>query len=368
MKSVRIFALLFFLISAFLLSQPKIFLHQVDVSDFPKVKVYISVLDQSGNSIKGLDEKNFSLNDSGFRITNFACSSIFPNREWIALVIALDRSGSMKGRPFADAKKGARVLIQKVGLLDKIAILFFDEVIQWKTDFIRDKELLKEKLETGISSKNTALYDAIFQSVDKLESIHAPRKAVVILSDGKDTESSKSRTECIGKVREGNIPVHIIGLGEQINRDFIENIAEESHGNYHFAVSSSELQNIYASIAEQLENQYILSYVYEADKKPGIHNLEVEMNYMGEHIRDKILYSLDTYAYEGTQYRVIKPLNKMGLYIAALAGGILGVIVFLILNKLLFEATGTSRRLRTVFVVLGAVLFMTLGVFIYYFI
>ncbi|MBN1272957.1 MAG: VWA domain-containing protein [Candidatus Aminicenantes bacterium] len=367
MKRFCSFLVILIILQLSLFSQTKFFLHQVDVSDFPLVKVYISVLDDAGTSIKGLDKNNFVLTDSGIPIRKFESSSIFPNREWIAVVLALDKSGSMEGRPLDDAKKGACVFIEKAGLLDQIALLLFDEEVYWITDFTGDKELLLKKIEAVMPQKNTALHDALFQSLEKLTGIQAPRKAVVILTDGKDTESEKSQTECLKKIQDTKIPVYIIGLGENINRDFIELAAEESHGNSYFAVTSSDLQNIYASIAAQLENQYIISYTFEDKKRPGIHALEIEMNYGGEKLKDKILYSLDTYALAGVSGEQEGKVNGIGILAAAAIGGIIGLIAFLLIGRQIFMGIGISRGWKVAFVFLGILFFMIMGGLIYYF-
>jgi len=182
-KTIICFILFLLPFSAY--PQPRAIIHQVDISRFPVMRAYVSVLDSQGETIKGLDRTFFSLNEDGVEIDGIQCSSIFPNQEWLAVVIAIDKSGSMKGTPIEEAKNGARKFIQKAGLQDRISLMFFDDEIFWKTNFTREKELLQKEIESVIPQNNTSLYDALTQSLDRLKNIDSPRKAAVILTDGK---------------------------------------------------------------------------------------------------------------------------------------------------------------------------------------
>jgi VWFA-related protein len=349
-------------------SQPKLIIHQVDYSNFPLLKAYVSVLDDAGESIKGLDKAYFSLIEDGHRINTFRCSSIFPKKEWLSLVLAIDKSGSMKGEPLREAKKGAKLFIQKASLLDRIALVIFDKEVFWKIDFTDDKDLLEKEIDSLIAKRDTALYDTLVQSVVKLKRIDSPRKAVVILTDGKDTERKPSIDECLNQLKEAEIPIYIIGLGKEVNKAIVRRIAEQSRGNYFFALTSSELQRIYSTIASQLENQYIITYQFNGDEKIATHSLNMEVSINNQSARDKILYSFFTDSMSEEKSQKSSILWFKDIVLPGLIGCAIGVIVFFILAQLLFKEISNRLILKSSFIILGALLFAILATLIVHFI
>jgi VWFA-related protein len=367
MKKILLVFTLLFLCPLLVFPQPKLIIHQVDYSNFPLLKAYVSVLDDAGESIKGLDKAYFSLIEDEHWINTFQCSSIFPKKEWLSLVLAIDKSGSMKGKPLREAKKGAKLFIQKASLLDRIALVTFDEEVFWKIDFTDDKDLLEKEIDSLIAKRDTALYDTLVQSVAKLNKIVSPRKAVVILTDGKDTESRTGIDECLNQIRKAEIPIYIIGLGKEVNKAIVRRIARQSRGNYFFVLTSSELQKIYSTIASQLENQYIITYQFNGDEKIAIHSLNMEVSINNQSAKDKILYSFftDSMSEEKSQKSRISWFKDIVL--PSLIGCAIGVVVFFILAQLLFKRISKRLILRSSFIILGALLFAILAILIVYF-
>ena len=349
--------------SIFVYSESRVVIHQVDVSNFPSLKAYISIIDDNGESIKGLDKSNFSLVEDGIRITGFECTSIFQKREWLSIILAIDKSGSMKGEPLNEAKKGARAFLKKVGLSDRVSLVFFDKEISKQTDFIQDKDLLENEIDLVVPKGNTALYDTLIKSLERLISLESPRKSIVILTDGKDTESKANLNECMSKIINSKVPIYIIGLGAGINKEVIIEIAEQSQGNYYFASSPTELQKIYSSIAAQLENQYIIKYLFHGNDEIETHTLLVNATIGNEILRDKIFYSLITSSTAAVKVQS-KDVFIFSVLIPSIIGGIIGLVIFMLLSHLLFRGISESLGLKRSFIILGVILFMILAVLI----
>ena len=79
------------------------------------------------------------------------------------------------------------------------------------------------------------------------------------MTDGKDTKSTHSLEATISHAVYSGVPVYTIGLG-LAEAALLEQIANETGGQYHYAPQSSDLEAIYQEIAKVLLNQYRVSY------------------------------------------------------------------------------------------------------------
>src|SRR5713101_3650713 len=83
---------------------------QVDPSNFPNVRVVASLVDGQQRPVSGIDPSSIVVSEDGRPQSPSVETStkLAP----IALALALDTSGSMAGKPIADAKAAMRTLIE----------------------------------------------------------------------------------------------------------------------------------------------------------------------------------------------------------------------------------------------------------------
>jgi Mg-chelatase subunit ChlD len=98
---------------------------QFDLSAFPRVKAYISILDASGRPMHGLTKKDITLVENGkpVKIADMKMSSTEGKREPLGFAIVLDRSGSMTGDKIARAKESVRRFISLMEHGDRASLL-----------------------------------------------------------------------------------------------------------------------------------------------------------------------------------------------------------------------------------------------------
>ncbi len=161
----------------------------------------------------------------------------------------------------------------------------------------------------------TTLYDAVFLASDELMQKQQGRKAVIILSDGVDTGSKVTLTRAIEAAQRANTlvysilfsdkdaygnrnyGVHMGGMGGGMGRPggigrggpggypqqshpdgkkVMEQIARETGGRFFEVSKKQSIDQIYASIEEELRNQYSLGYTPDkADAAPGYHKIHL---------------------------------------------------------------------------------------------
>jgi Ca-activated chloride channel family protein len=104
----------------------------------------------------------------------------------------------------------------------------------------------------------TSLYDAIHASYRKIGQIEG-RKAVILLSDGEDTSSLFGYKRVLDEAKSSNTMIYAIGIGSP-DKGVLNEFAQVTGGKAFFVDKADELSAVYQRIADELRNQYYLTY------------------------------------------------------------------------------------------------------------
>lgn len=245
----------------------------VDRTEFPGVTVYLSVLDGSGKSVSGLAESAFSIAEDGDGrdITSFIGSGSQP----VTAVMLVDRSGSMTdGAKMEGAIAAALAFLEKLeDGRDSLGVIVFDDSFIVLGDLRMVDADVREELCSQISiltpEGGTAYYDAIYKATGMLKDVPG-RKVVLALTDGIDNRSTRTNlNRMLEYVRGNNVVVYTIGLGADVQSSTLERIAKETGGRYYEQPSGSQLAQLYADIAYDLQSEYSLTYESPAPRVDG---------------------------------------------------------------------------------------------------
>ncbi|MCJ7579555.1 MAG: VWA domain-containing protein, partial [Candidatus Aminicenantes bacterium] len=103
---------------------------------------------------------------------------------------------------------------------------------------------------------------------------------IVIFSDGMDTRSKNTRENVFLEAQNANIPLYFIGLGEKVNEVSLKELSEGTGGHFFRAASPEEILLLYQKIAEQLQNQYILTFPSSFGEDEEWHTLNIAFKEM----------------------------------------------------------------------------------------
>ena len=110
---------------------------------------------------------------------------------WI--VLAVDTSGSMSGDPLFVAKQAAITFLDGLPAQNPVAVIGFGDVATVAAPLSLDREASRSAIQSLTSAGETTLFDALVTSAELLDAASAERAAVVLLSDGADTQSLATR-------------------------------------------------------------------------------------------------------------------------------------------------------------------------------
>jgi VWFA-related protein len=183
----------------------------------------------------------------------------------VSIVLALDASGSMRASA-AQVVEAAREFVQALRPEDSLALILFADESVIVHDLTKSRETTLKAIDTYTAVGGTALYDALWLALSRLETV-AGRRAVVVLSDGRDennpgTAPGSVRTvdEVLAVIRKAGATIFPIGLGPRVDRPFLERLAALSGGESYFPDAVENLQGDYRRVVENLRRRYVLSY------------------------------------------------------------------------------------------------------------
>jgi VWFA-related protein len=147
----------------------------------------VGVADRKGQAVTDLSQRDFVVYEDGVRqsIVNFE-----PAAAPFSLVLLLDMSGStLNFRP--TLKQSALRFIDALGPEDRVAVVSFNDRVETLQHFTTDrKKIAFAVTELAKGKGNTFLYKALDYSLQQLAKEGKRRKAIVVLTDGLDTELS----------------------------------------------------------------------------------------------------------------------------------------------------------------------------------
>ncbi len=115
-------------------------------------------------------------------------------------------------------------------------------------------DLVKKIEDIRGRGNRTLLYNAIYESLERLKKESGGRRAVIVFTDGKDEGSSFSSDDIVNTARETGIPVHIIYTNQGNTRTSVERIARLTGGRLLSAGAKDALPSFSPAWGEAGEN------------------------------------------------------------------------------------------------------------------
>jgi len=232
----------------------------LDDSQFPNLTAVVDVRDVNSRPVTGLSLDNFraTVGDEAAQITDLQ-TAVDANVS-LAVVLVVDVSGSMDGDPLTQARTAANEFVSGLSPQDTVAVLTFSDSVSLVQDFTSDKGALTLALDRLQAEGNTALYQAASEAAFKAAASPLPRKVIILLSDGVDYggKSAVSRDDSIAQARYIGVPVYTIGLGSDIDRDYLSALSQSTRARSLETPTAEGLSQLYAEIGNLLRSQYIV--------------------------------------------------------------------------------------------------------------
>ncbi|MEZ6046869.1 MAG: VWA domain-containing protein [Planctomycetaceae bacterium] len=164
----------------------------------------------------------------------------------LAMVLIIDKSGSMGGPKIELAKEAAVSAVELLGPRDQIGVIAFEGSSYWASE-IRprsEKSTLVSNIRSIEAGGGTTMYPAMEMAFTALQSVAAKLKHVIILTDG---HSSPGDFAGISQtMSSARITLSTVGVGEGADQNLLEQIAQIGKGRYYFTSDPSSIPQIFA--------------------------------------------------------------------------------------------------------------------------
>lgn len=163
----------------------------------------------------------------------------------LALVLVIDKSGSMGGEKIELAKESAIASAEVLKARDQIGVVAFDGAAQWICPMTEATEVdaitaQVARLEAG---GGTFIYPALEFAYEALRDSDAKLKHIILLSDGHDSRSGQGYGPLIGAIAADGMTLSTVGIGEA-DRNLLQSFAEQANGEYYFTTDFGSLPQI----------------------------------------------------------------------------------------------------------------------------
>ena len=284
------------------------------------VNVTATVTDGDGRFVSGLQRDDFSVFEDGRpqEITYFS-----NERVPVSLGIALDTSGSMTSEKMSAARAAIdRFVFDLLGPEDELFFLQFANQPHLVQEWTLERRAISRAVTRVIPAGGTALWDAIADGVPIAETGRHPKKALLVISDGNDTNSRISTRELRTMIRESEVLVYALGVDgtatetragpaiqlppipmpfpipgggrrrlppivgggsrrmpvpERVNADALRQITDDTGGRTEVIRGFRNLEDATTRLADELRKQYALGYASPSPKDGRWHDIKVEV-------------------------------------------------------------------------------------------
>jgi Ca-activated chloride channel homolog len=162
----------------------------------------------------------------------------------LAMVLVIDKSGSMDGTPIELARQAAKAAVELLSPRDSIAVVGFDHEAQVICEMTSaaDGEAVQAAIDSLMASGGTYMYPAMVTAKDMLESTPAKFRHMICLSDGMTQPADHEALA--EEMADAGITVSTVALGEA-DKQLMAAIAEIGRGRYYETSDPSNVPQIF---------------------------------------------------------------------------------------------------------------------------
>ncbi|MEF3303324.1 VWA domain-containing protein, partial [Paenibacillus sp. GYB003] len=177
----------------------------------------------------------------------------------LALMLVIDKSGSMSGDKIQLAQEAAARTVQLMREKDTIGVLAFDSAPWWVVEpqQLKDPKKVTDRINSIAADGGTEIYTAVAEAYSKLQGVNAQRKHIILLTDGQSA-TNQSYEALAADMVQNNVTLSSVAIGDGADTQLLERLAQLAKGRYYFTNDQSTVPAIFSREAVLVSRTYIV--------------------------------------------------------------------------------------------------------------
>lgn len=179
----------------------------------------------------------------------------------LAMVLVIDKSGSMQGMPMALARQASKAAVELLGPRDQIGVVGFDgsPFVVCEMRSALEVDAINAEIDSIAAGGGTNMYPAMVVGKEMLENANTKIRHMICLSDG-HTQNADHDSLAQAMVDSG-ITVSTVALGDA-DRQLLANIADIGRGRYYETNDPANVPQIFTKETMQASKSAIKEDLY----------------------------------------------------------------------------------------------------------
>jgi Ca-activated chloride channel homolog len=245
----------------------------------PRRLLFVTVEDEKGQAVEELGEHNFTLlEDEVPQAIAFFSREPMP----LSLGLVIDASGSMREKMPA-ACEAVSQLVKNLRVSDEAFIAQFKQAPVLLADFTNDRDKLSASLSGVTAGGGSSLLDATLAVSNHIAAKgRHPQKAVVVITDGLEKNSSTKEQTLIRRLQQDGVRIFFVALLEedtdvgffgtppsQKAKQTLTLVAKASGGRVFSAKTRAEVRGNLDHLRLVLQQPYMIGYYTTNERLDG---------------------------------------------------------------------------------------------------
>ncbi len=164
----------------------------------------------------------------------------------LAMVLVIDKSGSMGGEKMEMAKDAAKGAAELLGPKDQLGVIAFDGQSYWVSELhsAADKGYIIDRISTIEASGGTSIYPGLSDAYEALVGASAKLKHVILLTDGHSEPGDFDGIA--GDMVAARITLSSVAVGTGADQELLQKLAETGSGRFYLCEEANSIPQIFA--------------------------------------------------------------------------------------------------------------------------
>ena len=250
-----------FVVSTLKYDRLSVLIGKVDTENYPTIRAYVNISGEKDQVFGAADDfakSDFELFDTQYQIKDFELIEDEEAKQ-ISIALVMDQSGSMEGSPIENAKLAAETCAENMdGETQRMALIPYADNSSVAVSLTNSSDTLVSGIRGLSAVGGTNISGAIRTALGELDGEDGTR-AIILLTDGQDNNSEEEMQKVLEQAKREDVAIFAVGLGD-VNRTYLNNIAQSTGGKFIAAETATELADIYQLLQQYIINNYCFEY------------------------------------------------------------------------------------------------------------